>query len=238
MDNVLQLFQGIGPGYVQSVVFRKGFYSGQTIPHIAVYRFGIDFHRIISSFGEYSLFLQLTDLVLQAGGEPFHVPVMVGQSVLADTVFHCLSHERVAVYFASEDGTDMFHLIIPHGLYILQILLNLRNSELRVVITYCLFQPCPVECGNLFSEYCFGRHISVGMACHDEIVFTFMPSAFTFLQGNVSESYTAVSAVVITISDMLEIRFTSIEFGWKSCIFLELHDTLLEMTDIILVFLT
>ena len=65
-----------------------------------------------------------------------------------------------------------------------------------------------------------------------------MPSAFTFLQGNVSESYTAVSAVVITISDMLEIRFTSIEFGWKSCIFLELHDTLLEMTVIILVFLT
>ena len=76
------------------------------------------------------------------------------------------------------------------------------------------------------------------MACHDEIVFTFMPSAFTFLQGNVSESYTAVSAAVITVPDMLEIRFTSIEFGLKSCIFLELHDTLLEMTDIILVFLT
>ena len=124
---------------------------------------------------------KLTDLVLQAGSEPFHVPVMVGQSVLADTVFHCLSHERVAEYFATQYGTDMFHLIIPHGLYILQILLNLRNPELRVVVTYCLFQPCPVECGNLFSEHCFGRHISVGMACHDEIVFTFMPSAFTFL---------------------------------------------------------
>ena len=95
---------------VQSVVFRKGFYSGQTIPHIAVYRFGIDFHRIISSFGEYSLFLQLTDLVLQAGGEPFYVPVMVGQSVLADTVFHCLSHERVAEYFATQYGTDMFRM--------------------------------------------------------------------------------------------------------------------------------
>ena len=71
--------------------------------------------------------------------------------------------------------------VIPHGLYILQILLNLRNPELRVVVTYCLFQPCPVECSNLFSEHCLGRHISVGMACHDKIIFTFMPSAFTFL---------------------------------------------------------
>ena len=76
------------------------------------------------------------------------------------------------------------------------------------------------------------------MACHDEIVFTFMPSLFAFLQGDVSQSYPAVFAVVISVLDMLEIPFTSIEFGRKSCIFLELHDTLLEMTDIILVFLT
>ena len=105
-------------------------------------------------------------------------------------------------------------------------------------ILYCLFQPCPVECGNLFPEHCFGRHISVLMACHDKIVFTFVPSAFAFLQGDVSQSYPAVSAAVITVPDMLEIRFTSIEFIRKSCIFPELHGPFLEMTDIILVFLT
>ena len=65
-----------------------------------------------------------------------------------------------------------------------------------------------------------------------------MPSVFAFLQGDVSQSYPAVSAAVITVPDMLEICFTSIEFGWKSCIFLEFHDPFLEIPDIILVFLT
>ena len=128
------------------------------------------------------LLVELTLIqVAQLTAEPEDTGSGHGPKKQLSPVFHTASHERVAEYFATQYGTNMFHLIIPHGLYILQILLNLRNPELRVVVTYCLFPPCPVECGNLFSEHCFGRHISVGMACHDEIVFTFMPSAFTFL---------------------------------------------------------